>query len=257
MRNFFKNKRILHAVIWILIYLFIVSIGDSLNQELKVSVITPILLIIMAVILGVYIKIDKSVTLIHNDKTKKRSSLAYLLMYIPLFLLAIIQFIFGIDTNLGTDTVIMIILSMIGVGFIEELLFRGFLLTSIKQKSNQSRAIIISGITFGLGHIINLTRGYDYGTLISQIILAIIIGLILGMLYVYTKTLIPGILFHILFNISGSISNQTQSQSLLLLGLMLLIAIPYGIYMYLNLKKELSLENQLNIKEENPRGINI
>jgi energy-coupling factor transporter ATP-binding protein EcfA2 len=50
---------------------------------------------------------------------------------------------------------------MANVGYLEELLFRGYLLEAIEQDKGRRRAVIISGITFGLGHIVNIFRGYE------------------------------------------------------------------------------------------------
>lgn len=52
------------------------------------------------------------------------------------------------------------VLSMLCVGFIEELIFRGFLFKAMAKDGIKS-AIIVSSITFGLGHIINLVNGAE------------------------------------------------------------------------------------------------
>lgn len=235
MKRFFQKKRILHAVVWILVYIYLVNLGDSLNQKYQIDYVTPILLFHFGIFLMIYSKLDH--TLIDKQKNKEPNKQPYsILLYIPLVILAFIQFTTGLDEALSSSEVTFIILMMVGVGFIEEVLFRGFLLTSIKEKSNQKRAILISGLTFGLGHIVNLFRGYDYVQLISQIVLAIVIGIALAMLFVYTKSLLPGILFHITFNISGSLSTQNNTQEMALLFIMLFIAILYVYFLFLLLK---------------------
>ena len=47
---------------------------------------------------------------------------------------------------------------MLWVGFVEEILFRGLLFKAI-AKDNVKLAIIISSVTFGLGHLINMFKG--------------------------------------------------------------------------------------------------
>lgn len=231
MKRFLQTKRILHAVLWILLYVYLVHLGDSINLNNNIAYATPILLTGLVIVLVIYMKLDH--TLVDQYKTKRTGSiLEYVLLFTPLVVLSLLQFSTGINQTLQKIQIISIVSTMIAVGFIEEVLFRGFLLTSIKQKSNQKRAIIISGVTFGLGHIVNLTRGYDYVELISQIVLAITIGLALAMLFVYTKRLLPGILFHITFNISGSLSIQSKEEQFILLVLMLFIASIYCYYLY-------------------------
>lgn len=113
--------------------------------------------------------------------------------------------------------ILIAVLLMANVGYLEELLFRGYLLEAIQQNKGRRRAVIISGITFGLGHIVNIFRGYQALELVAQIAGAIAIGLVLALLVVKTRNLIPGILFHILFNIGGTITVQHSSREALLL----------------------------------------
>ncbi len=55
------------------------------------------------------------------------------------------------------DTFIYI-LSMLLAGFLEEVLFRGLLFTALRPRGLK-RAALISSLTFGLGHIVNLLNG--------------------------------------------------------------------------------------------------
>src|SRR5690606_417652 len=113
MKEFFQKKRILHAVIWILIYVFAVNIGDTLNQEYQVSFVTPLLLIMLGIMLIFLIR--KEPTLIDYKKSKQiKTKLENLLLYVPLGILALLQFLVGINTSLNFNEIMMIILMMIG-----------------------------------------------------------------------------------------------------------------------------------------------
>lgn len=131
---------------------------------------------------------------------------------------------------------------MICVGFIEEVIFRGFLLKGIQVKSNVKKAILVSGITFGLGHIVNLSRGYGYGELIAQIIVAIAIGVMLSLLVILTHRLLPGIIFHMVFNITGSITIENRNIEAYILLAILLIIIPFNIYLYQKIKQTQNID---------------
>ena len=119
---------------------------------------------------------------------------------------------------------------MICVGSIEEIVFRGFLFKAIETKSGINWAIVISGITFGIGHIVNLFRGYGYAELMGQIIIAIAIGIVLALLVAITKNIVPGILFHIVFNISGAITKAGSYEIYLMIAI-LSIALCYAFYL--------------------------
>ena len=64
---------------------------------------------------------------------------------------------------------------MINVGFLEEIIFRGFLFKMMK-KDNVKSAIIVSSITFGIGYIVNLLNGADFIPSLLQVFYAIAIG---------------------------------------------------------------------------------
>ena len=85
--------------------------------------------------------------------TKVTNVKAYL-YFIPLLLIVSVNLWNGININNSTSEIIFYILTMINVGFIEEIIFRGFLF-KMMAKDNVKRAIIVSAITFGIGHIVN------------------------------------------------------------------------------------------------------
>ncbi len=70
---------------------------------------------------------------------------------------------------------ILFIMSMVCIGFIEEIIFRGFLFKSM-YKNNIKLAIFVSSITFGMGHIVNLLNGRDLIPTLLQICYATAIG---------------------------------------------------------------------------------
>ena len=69
--------------------------------------------------------------------------------------------------------------------------------------------------------------------------MAVAIGIVLALLVAITNNLWPGILFHIVFNISGSISVQESSSEMLMLVAILAISLSYALYLsnVLNLKR--------------------
>jgi len=234
MKMVLHSKPVLHAVIWILMYLAAVSIGDSLTASTGFAYSTGILLFALSIVLVMYLKNADTVEVFGIRKVTREDA-RKTLSYVPLLLLACIQFATGIDRSMSGMDISVVCLLMTGTGFIEELLFRGFLFEGIKKKSGTNKAIIISGITFGLGHIVNLARGYGYAELAGQIIVAVAVGMVLALLVAVTRNIVPGILFHILFNIGGSIGNQASGAQAVVLIVILVVALPYAIYLKKNL----------------------
>lgn len=231
------------AVLWILFYVALVTIGDQLSEKMGVEhLVTGVFLMFLSLALYMMHKKSNQLKLISVPMKSVRSCIYYL----PLIVLAFIQFFAGIDPSLTFQRFAIIVLLMIGTGFVEEVLFRGLLFNAILSKSGVKRAVIVSGITFGLGHIVNLLNGYSSIEQIAQIVLAIAIGIVLALLVAITNNLWPGILFHILFNISGSVSVQESRSEMLLLVAILAISLSYALYLsnVLNLKrsKEISVK---------------
>ena len=120
---------------------------------------------------------------------------------------------------------------MINVGFIEEIIFRGFLF-KMMAKDNVKSAIIVSAVTFGIGHIINLLNGADLIPTLMQICYAISIGYLFVIIFYKSKSLIPCIITHSAVN-SLSIFNVENGISLYVSS-MFLIVVPLAYAVYIN-----------------------
>lgn len=71
----------------------------------------------------------------------------------------------------------------------EEITFRGFLLSGFGQSRRMWLAIVLSSVTFGVIHMIP-----------QQVFNATLLGLVLGLLAVRSGSLLPGVVFHLIFN---------------------------------------------------------
>ncbi len=83
-------------------------------------------------------------------------------------------------------------------GICEELFFRGFLLFSIKRYS-----VLISAGIFSLLHLLNLFT-YDTSYVLLQLLVAFSAGVAYGYIAIFTKSIMPCIILHILTNITSS-----------------------------------------------------
>ena len=97
---------------------------------------------------------------------------------------------------------------MFCVGFLEEVIFRGLLFKAI-AKDNVKTAIIISSITFGLGHLLNLVNGSGAEIVenLFQVTGAIAIGFLFVILYYYGGSLFPCMITHSAINITSAFAN--------------------------------------------------
>jgi membrane protease YdiL (CAAX protease family)/predicted permease len=90
-------------------------------------------------------------------------------------------------------------------GIWEEVAFRGVILNLQIKKYSQTTTIILNGVFFGLYHLVNLLVGFNWYNTILQVIFASCLGVALAYVYMKTKSLIPCILAHYLFNTIGQV----------------------------------------------------
>jgi len=143
----------------------------------------------------------------------------------------------GFDHRLDALGVALVVVFMLCVGFLEELIFRGFLYQAIREQSGVHRAIVISGVTFGIGHIVNLARGSTGTQQLLQIVVAVAIGLVLALLVALTGSILPGVVFHILINISGDLTTKDLQQEFYVSAGVLVICAAYRAHLVRQLRR--------------------
>jgi membrane protease YdiL (CAAX protease family) len=233
MKRLLKRNAVLHAVAWIGIYVGSVNVFDVVSASIGVqNLATSLGLFGLSTILFLYLKkqgMTKTIGLAKVDP----STLQKCLYFIPLGILALSQFTGTFNTSLTIPQIMIFGLLMLNVGFIEEVIFRGLLYKAIRDKSGRNRAILISGLTFGLGHIVNLLRGMSIEHQFQQIAAAIVLGIMLALIVEVSKSILPGVIFHVLFNFSSTIMVADATTELYLLVSILTLAALYTGYLYL------------------------
>ena len=156
------------------------------------------------------------------------------LYFIPLLLIISVNLWNGININNSVVEIICHIISMINIGFIEEIIFRGFLF-KMMEKDDLKSAIIVSSITFGIGHIINLFTGGEFLSTLMQVFYCISIGYLFVLIFHKSGSLIPCIMCHSIFN---ALSIFHVDGSLIYLSSIFLIIVPLVYSYYINKKCE-------------------
>ena len=100
-------------------------------------------------------------------------------------------------------------------------------------KDGISLAIIITSVTFGIGHIINLLAGQASLETVIQVFFAIGWGFIFTLVFHKCKSLIPCIVAHGLVNAFSKFANESNNDrtAWIYMTVTILIAIIYGIYL--------------------------
>ena len=239
LKKLFDKNQLLFTIIWIVVYILLFSLGDMISTTLGIEkIITLPIGLILSIILFIYLKKYKLVHDFGLKKTKINSR--HMLFYIPCIILLTTNLWFGIKLNYSIIETIIYILTMFCVGFLEELIFRGFLFNTLK-KDNLKIAIIVSSLTFGIGHIVNLFNGSGIDLLsnLLQVLYATSAGFMFVMIYQITDSLIPCIITHALFNGLSAFCIEPNDIEFKILSSIIITLITgfYALYLYKISKK--------------------
>jgi membrane protease YdiL (CAAX protease family) len=166
-----------------------------------------------------------------------------MLYYIPLLLLLTANLWYGVALNQSPLETVLYILAMFCVGFLEELIFRGLLFQAMAEDGVKS-AMIVSSVTFGIGHIVNLINGSGAELLpnLLQVMYAMTIGFAFVMIYCKTKSLVICIIIHSVFNGLSAFANEavmTPRRQIISGVLLAVIAGGYALYLALAVKEDI------------------
>lgn len=140
---------------------------------------------------------------------------------------------FGVKINMPLTDTLLYMGSMLCVGFLEEVIFRGLLFRAM-AKDNVRAAVIVSSVTFGIGHIVNLFNGSGAELIpnLCQVCYAIAFGFMCVTLFDRGKSLLPCIAVHSAVNmLSAFAAQQTISQEILSAALLTVIPVLYTLYL--------------------------
>ena len=221
------------------------SAGDNISADLGIDKIVT-LPILIAMSLGLYYFVRKNGLTEKYGLCRPKIPAGKMLYYIPLLVLLTANLWYGVAMNQSPLETALYILSMFCVGFLEEMIFRGLLFKAMETNGVRS-AIVVSSVTFGIGHIVNLFNGSGAELLpnLLQVLYAVAIGFAFVMIYCRTKSLMPCILTHSVFNGLSAFANEAAmtTQREIVSGILLeVIAGGYALYLALAVKKEIKEE---------------
>ncbi len=211
MKKLYEKSELTFALAWIIAYVVLFSAADSFSESLGFAkgITAPVGVFLALFLFG---WIWKNGLLEKYGLCPFQGNWRSYLYFIPLMLIMSTNLWNGAAMNISAPEVVLHILSMLCVGFMEEVIFRGLLFKAI-CKSNVKQAVLISSITFGIGHIVNLLNGAEFFPTLLQICYAFAIGFLFVIIFYKGKSLWPCILTH---GIVNSLSIFTVQGSLML-----------------------------------------
>lgn len=209
MNKLYDKSKLKFALSWIINYVIGASAADELSQLIGIEkIITVPFLFALCTIAVVWMK--KNGLFAEFGLCRSKISAQKFLYYIPLIILVSCNFWRGVKINGSWGEFALYALSMIGVGFLEELIFRGFLFKAMAKDGIKS-AVIVSSVTFGIGHIVNLFNGSGATLLpnLCQVVSAIAFGFLFVIIFHRGGSLIPCILAHQFINVTSFFANES------------------------------------------------
>lgn len=239
MTALYKKSELWFAIGWIILYVVGAGTADNLSAILGIEkVLTlPLLLGMCALLLGWMRR--QGLTAAYGLCKAKYPATRFL-YWLPLVALTSCNLWFGVTMQMSVTETILYMGSMLCVGLLEELIFRGLLFRAMCRDS-VTAAIIVSSLTFGIGHIVNLFNGSGAELLptLCQIVYAAAAGFLFVILFYRGGSLWPCILTHSLLNaLSAFAVELTAMQQMLSALLLTLIALGYGLILLKTLPKE-------------------
>lgn len=236
MKKLYKKNEMTLTLILIGVYVLSLSMAPSINEAIGIDYsASALLMIALTAILAVFIV--KNGLQEKYGLCKMEVPARKFLWFIPLAIIVSRNLWLGAAENLTGWDLASYLIAMLCVGFVEEILFRGMLFRAI-EKDNHTQAVIISSVTFGLGHIVNLFNGVQSELLVNicQVVGAIALGFLFVMIFDRGGSLWPCIIAHSAIDVLSAFANEARIAAhpqlrLIMLGSLIVIISLYLLWL--------------------------
>ena len=240
LKKLYDKSKLWFAVAWIIAYCVLMSAGDEFSAILGIDKsVTLAIGIILSAILLLFLK--KNGLFVCHGLCVPKTFAKSMLYYVPILIMLSANLWYGVTLNYGALETALYILSMFCVGFLEEVIFRGLLFEAMRKDSIKA-AIIVSSVTFGIGHIINLVNGSGAELLpnLLQVVYATAAGFMFVMMYYKSGSLLVCIAAHGIFNALSVFANEASATNEMRIFSAILLTVitgSYALYLALSMKK--------------------
>ena len=227
------------------------SVGDALSAVLATEKsVTVVVATALSLVLIFFLK--KNSLLGKYGLSQPVLSARSMLYYLPILAMLTANFWCGVSLNYSVLETILYIFTMMCVGFLEEVIFRGLLFEAMRKESLKT-AVIVSSVTFGAGHIVNVLNGsgMELVSNLLQIVYATAAGFMFVMIYLRSKSLIVPIVAHGIFNATSAFANEASvAVEIRVISAVLLTVITGGYAIFLALTAKDSVADASGKSEE-------
>ncbi len=252
MRKLYEKNALTFALVWIGIYVVLLSMAENLSDVLTKNAAAAALCAAMTVFLFVWLGKNGLRELF--GLCRPVGGARRYLYYLPLVVIASVNLWCGVTQKLPAGITALYAFRMLCVGFLEELIFRGFLYKALCREG-ETKAAIISALTFGIGHIVNLLNGAAFVPTLLQIVYAVAIGFLFIVLFRRSGSLVPCILTHGVLNALSVFSLEPDYRTQCIISLVLIVlAVSYSVYLLRRVPALTSGESCARMEEKTEEG---
>lgn len=205
MKKLYQKSELSFALVWIALYVVVMNIAlqfcggfDDLSGKTVSQVLVPVIcIIVLAVVSTVWIL--RSGLAEKYGLRRFNGSGKQFLFFIPLIIMSCVNLKNGLGLTAPAAVTVLMAVNLAVGGYVEEIIFRGFLFRAM-AKDNLRSAIIVSEVTFGAGHIVNLANTANTLGVLLQVCYAIVIGFMYTIIVYKGGSLWPCIISHMFVN---------------------------------------------------------
>ena len=209
MKKLYEKSELSFALVWIGLYVVVMNIAlqfcggfDDLASKTVQQVLVPVICICVLAVFS-------TVWIMRSGLSEKyglccfQGSWKPFLYFLPLIIMSCVNLKNGLGLNAPAAVSLLMMVNLAVAGYVEEIIFRGFLFRCL-AKDNLRSAIIVSAVTFGAGHIVNLANTADTLGVLLQVCYAIMIGFMYTLVVYKGGSLWPCIASHMFVNGSST-----------------------------------------------------
>ena len=205
MKKLYQKNELTFALVWIGIYVIVMNIAlqfcgglDNLAEKTIPQMLIPVVCIVILAAAATF-WIARSGLAENYGLCRFKNSVKTFLCFLPLVVMSCINLKNGVGLSAPIMVSVLMAIHLAVAGYMEELIFRGFLFKAM-AKDNLRTAIIVSAVTFGAGHIVNLANTADTLGVLLQVCYAIVIGFLYTIIAWKGGSLWPCIISHMFVN---------------------------------------------------------
>lgn len=230
LKKYYEKDPVWFAVGWIILYVVLFGNADSLSETIGISKLltVPVGLALSGIL---YSFVRKNGLSRHFGLCRTTGNYRQYLWFLPLAVISSVNFWHGLTINVSLLETILYILSMFCVGFLEEVIFRGLLFKGMAE-TNVTAAVIVSSLTFGMGHIVNLLLGAPVLDTMLQLVYASAIGFCYTALFLVSGSILPCIASHIFVNSTSIFAAEPAALAHIIITIVqTVLSIGYGLWL--------------------------